>query len=182
LFNHLQQFQILTCVKDGEHGIEGINRHIKTRLASRRLVNQYDQHYHCRPIMISENAYHLGLYNGDIGLQLIDGVTKQLMTYFIQADGEILTVACQRLPKHETVYAMTVHKSQGSEFSHVALVLPEANQNNKILSKEILYTGLTRAKNQFTLYGQVQEIQQAVNKATIRQSGLNLILQQSLQK
>lgn len=181
LFNHLQQFQILTCVKDGEYGIEGINRHIKTRLASRRLVDQYDQHYHCRPIMISENAYHLGLYNGDIGLQLIDGVTKQLMTYFIQADGEILTVACQRLPKHETVYAMTVHKSQGSEFSHVALVLPEPNQNNKILSKEILYTGLTRAKKQFTLFGQAQEIQQAVNKATIRQSGLSLMLKTKLQ-
>ncbi|GHB74211.1 hypothetical protein GCM10008107_24470 [Psychrosphaera saromensis] len=180
LFNHLQQFQILTCVKDGEHGIEGINRHIKTRLASRRLVNQYEQHYHCRPIMISENAYHLGLYNGDIGLQLIDGITKQLMTYFIQADGEVLTVACQRLPKHETVYAMTVHKSQGSEFSHVALVLPEPNQNNKILSKEILYTGLTRAKKQFTLFGQAQEIQQAVNKATVRQSGLSLMLKANL--
>jgi exodeoxyribonuclease V alpha subunit len=181
LFHHLQQFQILTCVKDGEHGIEGINRHIKIRLASRRLVNEYEQHYHCRPIMISENAYHLGLYNGDIGLQLIDGVTKQLMTYFIQADGEVLTVACQRLPKHETVYAMTVHKSQGSEFSHVALVLPEPNQNNKILSKEILYTGLTRAKKQFTMFGQAQEIHQAVNKATIRQSGLSLMLKTKLQ-
>lgn len=182
LFDHLLQFQILTCVKEGEFGIEGINHHIKNRLIVRNFVNKYDHHYHCRPIMISENAYHLGLYNGDIGLQLTDGRTQQLMTYFIQADGTVMKVSCQRLPKHETVYAMTVHKSQGSEFSHVALVLPEPNQNNKILSKEILYTGLTRAKKQFTLLGQAQEIQQAINKQTLRQSGLNLMLQKSLQE
>jgi exodeoxyribonuclease V alpha subunit len=182
LFDHLLQFQILTCVKEGDFGIEGINRHIKNRLITRNFVEKHDHHYHCRPIMISENAYHLGLYNGDIGLQLTDGFTQQLMTYFIQADGTVMKVSCQRLPKHETVYAMTVHKSQGSEFSHVALVLPEPNQNNKILSKEILYTGLTRAKKQFTLFGHTNEIQQAINNATLRQSGLSLLLQQSLTK
>jgi len=180
LFDHLLQFQILTCVKEGEFGIEGVNRHVKNRLITRNLVEKHDQHYHCRPIMISENAYHLGLYNGDIGLQLIDSTSGQLMTYFIQADATVMKVSCQRLPKHETVYAMTVHKSQGSEFSHVALVLPEPNQNNKILSKEILYTGLTRAKKQFTLFGQAQEIQQAINKSTERQSGLSLMLKAKL--
>lgn len=179
LFDHLLQFQILTCVKEGEFGVEGINRHIKQRLISRKLVNHHEQHYHCRPVMISENAYHLGLYNGDIGIQLI-GNDKQLMTYFLQPDGQVMKVSCQRLPKHETVYAMTVHKSQGSEFKHVALVLPDANLNNKILSREILYTGLTRAKKQFTIFGQAQEIQQAINKATVRQSGLSLLLRHNM--
>ena len=179
LFDHLLQFQILTCVKEGEFGVEGINRHIKQRLISRKLVNHHEQHYHCRPVMISENAYHLGLYNGDIGIQLI-GNDKQLMTYFLQPDGQVMKVSCQRLPKHETVYAMTVHKSQGSEFKHVALVLPDANLNNKILSREILYTGLTRAKEQFTIFGQAQEIQQAINKATVRQSGLSLLLRHNM--
>ncbi len=180
LFTHLQQFQLLTCIKEGDRGVEGINQQIKSRLATRKLIH-YQQHYHCRPIMITENAYHLGLYNGDIGLQLFDEHTQQLMTYFLQNDGELMIVSCQRLPKHETMYAMTVHKSQGSEFAHVALVLPETNKTNKILSREILYTGLTRAKQQFTLFGDTKGVEQAVHNVTSRQSGLSLLLQKKLQ-
>ena len=124
--------------------------------------------------MISENAYHLDLYNGDIGLELINPVTGQLMAYFVQADGEVKQVHCQRLPSHETVYAMTVHKSQGSEFTHAALVIPE--HQSSLVSREIIYTGLTRAKTQFSLYSSEANLRLGLRANTQRRSGLATML------
>lgn len=174
VFSYLAQFQLLTCVRQGEFGVEGLNSQIQNRIAKRTHQAISAVHYEFRPIMINENAYHLELYNGDIGIELVNPVTKQLMAYFIQGTGEVKQVHCQRLPSHETVYAMTVHKSQGSEFAHAALVLPD--HGSSLISKEIIYTGLTRAKTQFSLYAGEYNLRQGLQSKSQRYSGLSKML------
>ena len=169
LFDHLSALQMLACVRLGDRGVERLNQAVINRLARKGLIPWQQSHFHGRPVMITENAYHLNLFNGDIGLQLKEPVSGQLMTYFLQPDGGLYKLHCQRLPAHETVYAMTVHKSQGSEFSHAIMVLPD---NDASLSREILYTGLTRAKRAFSLMGELQAVEQAVMNQTKRKSGL----------
>lgn len=174
VFSQLSSFQILACVRQGDYGVDGLNQQIEKRLKHRLRQNFQTLHYDHRPIMISENAYHLGLYNGDIGIELIDPSSNQLYAYFLTGDGDIKQVHCQRLPQHQTVYAMTVHKSQGSEFEHAALVLPEAGTS--LLTREIVYTGLTRAKRQFTLFATEQSIRSSISQQTSRESGLARML------
>lgn len=177
LFHHIAKFQLLVCVRQGDFGVEGLNSQIQSRLAKRLHRPVTAHHYAGRPIMISENAYHLDLYNGDIGVELVNPSTNQLMAYFVQGDGEVKQIHCQRLPSHETVYAMTVHKSQGSEFAHAALVLPD--HNSSIVSKEIIYTGLTRAKTQFSLYAGEYNLRQGLQSSSERHSGLREMLAQT---
>lgn len=174
LFQHLSQFQLLVCVRQGDFGVEGLNQQIQSRVAKRLYQAVTNQHYQGRPIMISENAYHLDLYNGDIGIELVNPHNGQLMAYFIQGDGEVKQIHCQRLPSHETVYTMTVHKSQGSEFAHVALVLPD--HTSSLMSREIIYTGLTRAKSEFSLYAGEYNLRQGLTSSAERLSGLRKML------
>ncbi len=175
IFHLLSQFQLLACVRQGEFGVDGLNSQIQSRIARRTHKLITATHYECRPIMISENAYHLDLYNGDIGIELINPDNNQLMAYFIQGDGAIKQIHCQRLPSHETVYAMTVHKSQGSEFTHAALILPD--HVSSLVSREIIYTGLTRAKNSFSLYAGEYNLRQGLQSNSERYSGLAKMLQ-----
>ena len=188
LFKRLSEFQVLCCVKQSKWGVEQINEQVKQRLSRRLKTPFYQQHYTGRPIMITENAYHMGLFNGDIGIEVFDPVTKQLVACFIEVNStveksadpnteiSIKKVNCQRLPAHQSCYAMTVHKSQGSEFQHVALVLPESYSLANTVTRELFYTGLTRAKTRFSLYGSSQNITNAIVKQTQRQSGLVEIL------
>lgn len=176
LFHHIAKFQLLVCVRQGDFGVEGLNSQIQSRIAKRLHKPVSANHFEGRPIMISENAYHLDLYNGDIGVELVNPNTNQLMAYFVQGDGEVKQIHCQRLPSHETVYAMTVHKSQGSEFAHAALVLPD--HSSSLVSKEIIYTGLTRAKTQFSLYAGEYNLRQGLQSSSVRHSGLRKMLDQ----
>ncbi|HSG61371.1 MAG TPA: ATP-binding domain-containing protein, partial [Pseudomonadales bacterium] len=128
-----------------------------------------------RPIIIQSNDYNLGLFNGDIGLILQDqDKPDRLMAHFIKADGTVLKVLPARLPSNETCYAMTVHKSQGSEFDSVALVLPRNPSPSQwqLLTKELVYTAITRAKTQFTCLGTQKVFERAASHATQRASGL----------
>lgn len=173
-FERLSEFQLLACVRQGQFGVEGLNQQIEKRLSQRLRQNLSSLHYDYRPIMITENAYHLELYNGDIGIELIEPISQQLYAYFLTADDEVKQVHCQRLPQHQTVYAMTVHKSQGSEFNHAALVLPD--KGSSLLNREIVYTGLTRAKDKFTLLGSESALVTSIGQKTNRHSGLALML------
>ena len=128
--------------------------------------------YPTQPIMISENDYRLGVYNGDIGL-LWRNSQGHLMAVFENASGEYDWIMPSRLPKFETVYAMTIHKTQGSEFDHVAMVLPE-QKDNKLLSRELLYTGITRAKSKLSIASAEGIWQSGVSQQVIRYSGLAL--------
>jgi exodeoxyribonuclease V alpha subunit len=182
IFDVLNELQVLACVREGTFGVNGINETVKRALAQQRLIDWHETHYIGRPILIEENAYHLALFNGDVGIQLQDPNTNLLMTYFRSSE-QVTKVFNQRLPKHSSVYAMTVHKSQGSEFDHSILVLPvddiesgTRKPMNKVLSKELLYTGITRAKTKFTVFGELHTIITMAHKKNDRQSGIATML------
>ena len=152
-----EAFQVLCAVRKGPWGVEGLNERITRALFARKLIDGDQQWYEGRPVLMTRNDYGLGLMNGDIGIALMlpegEGQARRhvLRVAFARNDGQggIRFVLPSRLNDVETVYAMTVHKSQGSEFSHTALVLPEAL--NPVLTKELIYTGITRAKHWFSL-------------------------------
>lgn len=167
------QFQILCALRDGRLGVAGLNDEVEQGLRQKGLIESNQTWYLGRPVMIMQNDYGLNLYNGDIGLvlpQLGDDGTIRLKVVFIGSDQQVRWLQPSRLPAHETVYAMTVHKSQGSEFAHCALVLPD--HNAQVLTKELIYTGITRAKKQLTCIGKSPIIQQALQRKVQRASGL----------
>ncbi|MDR8524085.1 exodeoxyribonuclease V subunit alpha [Shewanella fidelis] len=176
IIDSFNQYRILCAMRAGEYGVDGINQSVTTALAASGLIKPEQEFYAGRPLIIQSNDYNLGLFNGDIGLILPDNAseTGRLMAHFIQADGSLLKVLPARLPSHQTCYAMTVHKSQGSEFSHVSLVLPTRPSvaQQQLLSKELIYTAITRAKHHFTCLGSQRVFEQACRCLTQRASGL----------
>ncbi|QOL24945.1 exodeoxyribonuclease V subunit alpha [Thalassotalea sp. LPB0316] len=174
-FAQLSQFRILVAMRKGQLGVENINELVVKHLVEQQLIDAGQAYkksplYHGMPIMITENHHKLGLYNGDIGLIWQQG--EQLVAIFEQVDG-FKTVIPSRLPSYELVYAMTIHKTQGSEFTHVLMALPE-NTNNKLLTRELLYTGITRAKKQLSIVGDFDVWQQGVQAKVVRYSQLTL--------
>ncbi len=119
--------------------------------------------------MVTRNDSALGLFNGDIGITLRDA-ENQLKVFFPLPDGSVKAVQPSRLPPHDTAWAMTVHKSQGSEFEHTALVMPA--QFSPVLTRELVYTAITRARKRLTLYSEPAVFQRAVQLQTQRRSGL----------
>ncbi|MBU2870513.1 exodeoxyribonuclease V subunit alpha [Colwellia sp. E2M01] len=199
-FTLLSKFRVLCATRQGDYGVEQLNETIKAylgqstpfHLQSSQGQNGQSMLYHGLPIMINQNDYRLGLYNGDIGLiwhiEDTNGI-KHLMACFEDAsatDG-IRKILPSRLPQYESVYAMTIHKTQGSEFSHVAMVLSQTeseSQNSgvsssainasQLLSRELLYTGITRAKKQLTIATTQAVWRQGVIGQVKRHSGLSL--------
>ena len=174
-------FQLLCTVRKGPWGVEGLSLRIASALHKVRLIECDEQWYEGRPVMMTRNDYSMGLMNGDIGIALKlperDGGLQVLRVAFPRNDGQgcVRFVLPCRLNDVETVYAMTVHKSQGSEFNHTALVLPDAL--SPVLTKELLYTGITRAKNWFSLIEPRGGIfEKAVQRKVKRLSGLMMEL------
>ena len=184
-FAQLNKFRVLCVTRQGETGVEAVNEKI-IRLLSEHAVIDHEHCYHGQPIMIKENNYQMSLYNGDIGLIWRDS-EGHLMAFFENSDDmgndaenhfthqpQQNTYRCfmlSQLPPYETVYAMTIHKTQGSEFEHVLMMLPEKS-DHRLLSRELLYTGITRAKSQLTLYSKANVWQQGVNKKVQRYDNL----------
>lgn len=150
--NAFDRFRVLAAVRQGQWGVEGLNYAIEEWLGVNHQVSDW---YPGRPVMVTRNDYQLGLMNGDIGIALIDHDQK-LRVAFPVAGQTMQWVSPLRLPAVETAYAMTVHKSQGSEFDHVVLVLPD--QFSPVLSRELLYTGITRAAKDFSLIATQTEV------------------------
>ena len=169
------EYRILCATRTGHYGVEGINRQVADILTKRKLVDAKQEFYLGRPIIIQANDYNLGLFNGDIGIILQDSAKPdRLMAHFVQADGSVLKVLPARLPTHETCFAMTVHKSQGSEFDRVSFLMqPKPTTSQwQLLTKELLYTAITRAKSHFVCLGTRQVFEHAAGHATKRASGL----------
>lgn len=146
------KFQVLCAVREGEWGTQALNELISRWVNGETGANASDHWYLGRPVMITRNDYGLDLRNGDIGIVLLHTPSNSRRVAFLSntaTDSRIRWVLPSRLTHVETVYAMTVHKSQGSEFKHTVLVLPE--HDTPVLTKELLYTGITRAREQFTL-------------------------------
>ena len=170
-FTLLQNFRVLSATRKGETGVESLNDFIESTLKPNQFKQSNQPNlYHAKPIMISENDYSLGLFNGDIGL-IWQEQSGHLMAFFEQGNGDYLKVLPSRLPHFETVYAMTIHKTQGSEFSHVALIMPH-NTDNQLLTRELLYTGITRAKNLLTIQSSKPVWSQGVEGKVTRHSGI----------
>ncbi|MEX1214649.1 exodeoxyribonuclease V subunit alpha [Saccharospirillum sp.] len=164
-FDALFQFRLLCPARVGPLGVEALNERILKTLNPTRAP-----FFKGQPIMITENHYGIGLYNGDIGLIWPDETTGHPMAWFQTGDNDYRPLAPGRLPRFETVYAMTIHKTQGSEFERVAIVLPE--QAMGLLSRELVYTGLTRAKRELFVVGNEGVWCEGVAKRVERFSGL----------
>lgn len=175
-----ETFQLLCAVRKGPWGVEGLNQRVGRVLGAAGLIDVEQPWYEGRPVLMTRNDYGLGLMNGDIGiaLRLPDEQRpgqQVLRVAFARNDGRggVRFVLPSRLNEVETVFAMTVHKSQGSEFTHTALVLPDAL--NPVLTKELIYTGITRAKTCFTLIEpRLGVFEEAVRRKVKRLSGLML--------
>lgn len=162
------EFQVLCGLRKGPWGVESINQAFETRLLSSVSVQAQGRWYEGRAVMITRNEPSMGLFNGDIGVAVNDPESGRLKVWF-ELGSEIKGFATSRIPSHETVFAMTVHKSQGSEFREVTLVLVE---HSRVLSRELVYTGITRAKEHCRLYGNMNVILEASATPTVRMSGL----------
>jgi exodeoxyribonuclease V alpha subunit len=170
------QFQLLCALRRGPWGVEGLNRRVAAWLCEDGLIPRADGWYAGRPVLVTRNDYGLGLMNGDIGITLEVPAASGpgvLRVAFAAEDGTgIRWVPPSRLHAVETVFAMTVHKSQGSEFTHAALVLPD--RGSPVLTRELLYTGITRAKSWFSLIetGANNVLEQSVRQRVLRFGGL----------
>ncbi len=165
------RLRILCAIRSGPQGVQALNRALEDELSRRGLIHQGGVFYAGRPIMVTRNDYGLRLFNGDVGLLLPDErADGALRAFFQMPDGELRSFAPSRLPEHETVYAMTVHKSQGSEFDRVVLVLPV--EPTPVLTRELLYTGITRARHRVRLAATADALKTAIERRSQRASGL----------
>jgi len=165
------RFQTLGSNRRGPRGVAGINSAVEQRLAGEGLITLGGQWYPGRPVMITQNDSAMHLYNGDIGICMADPQqTGKWMVFFARPDGGVKKYLPSRLPHCETVFAMTIHKSQGSEFDDILIVLPD--QHNPVLTKELLYTGITRARKTVTLAAEQAIFEASVGHKVERHSGL----------
>jgi exodeoxyribonuclease V alpha subunit len=164
------EFQLLSALREGPYGVSGLNEQLERVLTRQRWITlpKHSRWYDGRPVMISRNDSALGLFNGDIGVALDRG--QGLRVWFMMPDGTVKSFQPSRLPEHETAWAMTVHKSQGSEFDHAALILPA--QPTPLLTRELVYTAITRARQRLSLYADENLLTQAIVARTERRSGL----------
>ncbi|MFT7137990.1 MAG: exodeoxyribonuclease V alpha subunit [Candidatus Azotimanducaceae bacterium] len=163
MINAFDQARLLTPIRDGEFGVTLLNQQFETS-----HFPDAPAYYHGKPVMIMRNHYALRLFNGDTGVCVKRG--NRIEVAFKNGEGEIVYYLPARLPQHETCYAMTVHKSQGSEFDQVLLVLPKSDRED-FMSRELLYTGITRTRSKLIVY-HTDEITQLMSQA--RFSGLSL--------
>ena len=163
------RLRILCAVRQGDWGVQGLNAAVQKALAEQGLLRPQSEWFAGRPVMVTRNDLQLGVFNGDVGVALPNAEGK-LRVWFL--DGQSLrSASVMRLPQAETAFVMTVHKSQGSEFEHTALVLPPGGA--EVLSRELLYTGITRAREQFTLIeAEAGLLEAAVGRPSVRASGL----------
>ena len=166
----LARFRILCALREGPFGVTGLNQSAEDILEEAGLIRPQNAWYARRPIMITRNDYNLKLFNGDIGLLLPDSDSGEPRAFFPGPDNTLRKFLPLRLPEHETAYAMTVHKSQGSEFDRVLLILPD--RESPVLSGELLYTGITRARTSVELWFDEKVFRAALARRVTRTSGL----------
>ena len=169
----LNRFRILCALRQGPFGVEQINERVEEILAEAGWVERGGPWFRGRPVMVTQNDYDLGLFNGDVGVVWPDA-SGAARVWFAGEDGALRAVLPVRLPPHETVFAMTVHKSQGSEFAEILLVLPD--RETPVLTRELIYTGLTRASGRAELWLAEPAFRAGVARTVTRASGLRAAL------
>lgn len=162
----LGSFRVLSPLRSGPYGIENLNRLCGTALDSEQ--NNDPPSFRMMPVMITGNNYELGLFNGDTGVVMESDGTPAV--WFENPEGGVRHLSTLRLPPFDTAFALTVHKSQGSEFDRVLLILPD--HLSEVLSRELLYTAVTRARRSIEIWGTEEVFRQTVDRRTVRKSGL----------
>lgn len=170
IFKVINSNRILTLVNDSPVGSLQINAQITDLMKQQLAVSGVGNSFHGSVIMMGRNNASLHLFNGDVGVLLAasSGQLRVVLPY----KNAYISHSVHVIPSFTTAYAMTVHKSQGSEFNHVLMPLPE-DVNHRLLSREIIYTGMTRAKQSVVLYAHSAALQAAVKRQTTRHSGLH---------
>lgn len=177
----LNGFRVLCAVRSGPWGVRALNRWCEAGLARAGLLSTAEGNYAGQPIMVTQNDHRLGIFNGDTGLILADPQAGgALRAYFPLPGGGVRQLSVHRLPAYETAWAITVHKSQGSEFQRELLVLP--SEDSPVLSRELLYTGLTRARTGVELWANPATLDLAIARRTERHSGLTAAVLQALRR
>ncbi|MCK4710394.1 MAG: exodeoxyribonuclease V subunit alpha, partial [Gammaproteobacteria bacterium] len=168
-FKLFHQYQILCAVWNGATGVDTINSQIESYVKIKQGLESHTEFYKGKPLMMTSNVYQYDIHNGDIGIIWPDE-QGQLKIYFEQAQGEYRSLSLSQCPQHKSAYAMTVHKSQGSEFNHILLILP--NTETAVATRELLYTGITRAAESVEIWGSEGIIRSSIQQKTLRVAGL----------
>jgi len=170
-FDVFNRSRILSALREGPYGVHNLNIAVEHILQKEGLVDRSGRWYSGRPVMITKNDYSLRLFNGDIGITMADHKKSgEPRVFFAGPDGSVRSFPPLRLPDHETAYAMTVHKSQGSEFDEILLVTPD--RDTSVLTRELIYTAITRAKERIQIWGKEDIFLTAIQRRIRRSSGL----------
>jgi exodeoxyribonuclease V alpha subunit len=174
VFNAFGRFQVLCATRHGNRGVQRLNAVIESYLKRKGYSAVADHWYAGRPVLITANDYSLDLFNGDIGICLPDPSDGRMKVWFERGDGSFKSCLPYRIPRCETVYAMTIHKSQGSEFSEVVVILPE--DESRLLNRQLVYTAVTRAKEFVHIVASKKILVYALQSDYPRYSGLSQML------
>lgn len=169
----MRQFRILSPTRKGYMGVEGINQAIDQLLDDAGAKSQDPERhlYHGKAILITQNDMQLGIYNGDSGI-ILRNEMQQLTAYIDRGDQPPLAISPYRITQFQSAYAMTIHKTQGSEFDQVLIVLPSGLTHS--ISKELLYTGVTRAKHYVAVTGDSQDFVNAIQTSHTRNTNIQI--------
>lgn len=179
-FSLFKRFHLLCALRHGPYGVIAVNSIIERVCRRRGLVQAGRRWYKCQAVMVTSNDYQLKLFNGDVGILFPDQEADgELKVFFPSEGGGFRKLLPGRLKDYEMVYGMTIHKSQGSEFDHVAILLPD--RLSEVLSRELLYTAITRARKSVEIWGREEVFTGALNRTIRRQSGLRCMLRSMYQ-
>ncbi len=171
VFRLFNRSKILSPFRVGPYGTAALNTAMEQFLQENKRISGRGKWYPGRPLIITRNDYRAHLFNGDIGIVLREASDQQLYAFFAPSDPSWRRYQLAHLPEHDTCYALTVNKAQGSEYSSIHFLIPDGQ--NQILTRELLYTGITRARNHLTIYTNEMAFKQALENRTIRSSGLS---------
>lgn len=172
-----KNFIVLTPLRQGRLGVNELNSTIERELTKSGLIETGTAFYHGMPVMITQNNYSLNLYNGDIGLILNDK-DDSVKACYPAANGEIRYLSPGQLPLHEKSYAITIHKSQGSEFRNVLIIIPD--KISPVMKRELLYTAVTRAREKVFIAGSIESIKYMIENPIVRNTGLQYRLMEKM--
>ena len=171
----LNKIRFLVATRSGSLGLDSVNYLIESFLNSNDLIDTRSVYYVNRPVIINKNDYQLGLFNGDVGI-IRRNERGQIKVFFEDPELGVKSVEPALIKNMETVFAMTIHKSQGSEFEQVVIVLPE-NTEVKLLNRQLLYTGITRAKEKALIISSQEVLDTCIEQVVSRSSGIKNILE-----
>lgn len=169
IFAIFNDFKVLCALRNGVLGADNLNTEFEKVHFKYYNISGNPKWYQGKAIMITTNDYKLKLYNGDIGIALTDE-NNELRVYFQNSDGTIRKLNTALIPAYESAYFITIHKSQGSEYNNIFMIL--SSEDNPVITRELIYTGITRAKKEIKIITAKNVFEKSIVKKIVRTSGL----------